>query len=495
MEITHQSLNKQTANNSLSDDLDNEFADSWNATESNKAIEQKQISNLEVLLKSNKAPRDTSNNVNIDMTDKIDMLKKQGVEMLIDFKQRGIEVSGIDESMIIKEWDDLPYLNYNNNRQYVSNIIKSIKKYGFESPRPIQCVTIGRIAKGGDMITQAKAGNGKTAAFVIGSSLCIDPTIYKTQVLILSPTQLLTDQTMEVVNNLTSQTGITVHCYRGGLPQPRDGKIPHIIVGCPGRIMDLIKRRRINLSQTRTVILDEGDELLKQGFREQIKNIIETLAETVQICLFSATLPKGILELCTRFMRDPSYVILPENQVITELVTQWYVKCSSLQDKDNCVMDAIINNPTDTIIVFFNSCTRLQKFSKIISDTVNSIQHICIHSKMDPNERAKSISDFLAGNCRILLASDIASRGLDIPCVTLVINYDIPCSVETYVHRIGRSGRGDRLGNSITLLMTEEDRNKMTFIVQVHGIPIRALKTIKMESKSNANPLSIVHQH
>lgn len=492
MEITRH-LNKQTVNKSLSDDLDNEFADSWNTTESNEVIEHKQLSNLEVLLKSNKAPRDTSNNVNIDITDKIDLLKKQGVEMLVDFKQRGIEVSGIDESMIIKEWDDLQYLNYNDNHRYVSDIIKSIKNYGFESPRPIQCVTIGRIAKGGDMITQAKAGNGKTAAFVIGSALHIDPTIYKTQVLILSPTQLLTDQIMEVVNKLTSQTGITVHCYRGGLPQPRDGKIPHIIVGCPGRIIDLIKRRRINLSQIKSVILDEGDELLKQGFREQIKNIIETLVENVQICLFSATLPKGILELCTRFMRDPAYVILPENQVITELVTQWYVKCSTLQDKDECVIDAITSNPTDTIIVFFNSCTRLQKFSKIISEIPIPIQHICIHSKMESNERVKSISDFLAGNCRVLLASDIASRGLDIPCVTLVINYDIPCSVETYVHRIGRSGRGDRLGNSITLLISDEERKKITFIVQVHGIPIRALKTIKMESKPNANPLSVAH--
>ena len=427
----------------------------------------------------------TKPGVSYNMDDKIEFIKKQGEEMIAEYTERGIEVSGVEPGLICKYWEDILYMNTNRNSSYVENIIASVTKHGFESPRPIQSITIGQIAKGNDIIVQAKAGNGKTGGFTIGAALRVNPRLYKTQVLILSPTQILTDQTMEVVKSLTSMTGITVHCYRGGLPHPKDNLTPHIVVGCPGRIKDLIKRERMSLNHIQTVILDEGDELLRQGFREQIKEIVESLNETVQICLFSATLPKGILELCTNFMRNPSYVILPENQVITELVTQWYVKCATVNEKNGSVVDIIENNSKETIIIFFNSCTRLEGISKILSNygSGKSISHLCVHSKMDSADRAKSIADFSAGKCKVLLASDMASRGLDIPSVTLVVNYDIPFAVETYVHRIGRSGRGDRLGNSVTLIMTEEDRHKITFIVQVHGIPIKVLKSINLESK------------
>jgi translation initiation factor 4A len=411
-------------------------------------------------------------------------LKERGKIMLEEYKERGILVNDIDETMIIEEWKHCKYLNANPNIQYLDNLVKSVIDYGYESPRPIQCITAGRIAKKGDIIVQAKAGNGKTAAFVFGSAIGINPTQYKTQVLILSPTQLLTDQTTAVVNNLTSQTGLTVHCHRGGLPLVKDNRVAHIIVGCPGRIIDLIKRRKINLNFLKTVILDEGDELLKQGFREQVKNIIETLEDSVQICLFSATLPKGILELCNRFMRNPAYVILPENQVITELVTQWYVKCNTIYEKDGCLVDLIEANQKDTIIIFFNSCSRLEKVSQIISKLDKPIEHLCIHGKMNPIDKTTSIDHYIAGRCKILLASDIAARGLDIPNISLVVNYDIPASIDTYVHRIGRSGRGALFGNSVTLIMSEEDKQKMTFIVQVHGIPIKALKTVNMETKT-----------
>jgi len=483
-------LHKQK-NVEASVNLEDEFAETWNQENTNEI----QINEKKLEKESEKKLENDPEKISNINPIKIEQLKQQGIDMLNDFKHKGIEVNGINETMIIKEWDDIYYLNCNNNKSYIKSVISSILDYGFETPRPIQCATIGRIAKGGDMITQAKAGNGKTAAFVIGSVLRIDPTLHSTQLLILSPTQLLTDQTMEVVKNLTKNTGLIVHCYRGGLYQPRNGMIPQIVVGCPGRINDMIKHKRINLNNLQTLILDEGDELLKQGFREQIKTIIEHLAFNVQICIFSATLPKGILELSTKFMRDPAYVILPENQVITELVTQWYVRCTNLSDKDGCVIDAIETNPKDIIIVFFNSCTRLQKFSQILKSYKNPIQHLCIHSRMEPSERDKSIYDFINGKSKILLASDIAARGLDFTCVTLVINYDIPCDIETYVHRIGRSGRGDRLGNSITLVMTEEDYKRMMFIVDIHGIPIKVLKTIKMESKPSLHPLSsTVHQ-
>jgi translation initiation factor 4A len=440
---------------------------------------KKKLTALEALVSSRSTDKEQVNH-----TDKIAEITEQGRIMLEEYKERGIAVNDIEPSMIIKEWSDCKYLNASFNNRFVDNNVKSIINYGFDTPRPIQSITVGRIALGGDLIVQAKAGNGKTAAFVFGSAIRVNPNLYQTQVIILLPTVILADQVTEVVKNLTSMTGLIVHCHRGGMPIVRDNKVPHIIVGCPGRIIDQIKRKKINLNHLRTVILDEGDELLKQGFREQIKSIIETLEDNVQICLFSATLPKGILELCTRFMRNPAYVILPENQVITELVTQWYVKCGNIYEKDGCLVDLILANQKDTIIVFFNSCSRLEKVSQVLSEYHTPIDHLCIHGKLNPIDKVSSITNFISGKCKILLASDIAARGLDIPNVTLVINYDIPASIDTYVHRIGRSGRGALFGNSVTLIMSDEDKQKMTFIVQVHGIPIKVLKTVSMESKT-----------
>lgn len=494
-------------NNKLTmDNLDDEFESSWANTEQiEKDIKSvviaddntepintepintepintepiKKLTALEALVNSRNVDKDTNNYENNRAA-----LDEHGDKMLEEYISRGIAVNGIDGSMIREKWGEFKSLNANPNNKFVRQLEESFLNYGFETPRPIQCITVGRIALGGDLIVQAKAGNGKTAAFVYGSSLRINPNLFQTQVIILLPTVILADQVTEVVRNLTSMTGLTIHCHRGGMPITRDNKVPHIIVGCPGRIIDQIKRKKINLNFLRTVILDEGDELLKQGFREQIKSIIETLEDNVQICLFSATLPKGILELCTRFMRNPAYVILPENQVITELVTQWYVKCGNIYEKDGCLVDLIEANQKDTIIVFFNSCSRLEKVSQVLSEYHKPIDHLCIHGKLNPIDKVSSITNFISGRCKILLASDIAARGLDIPNVTLVINYDIPASIDTYVHRIGRSGRGALFGNSVTLIMSEEDKQKMTFIVQVHGIPIKVLKTVSMESKT-----------
>jgi superfamily II DNA/RNA helicase len=400
-----------------------------------------------------------------------------GKEMITDFKNRGIEMQGIEPDTIIKEWTDLFLLkNPNPNKIYMRQVIESIIEHGFDSPRPIQSITVGNMCK--DLIAQAVAGNGKTGAFVIGAVAQINPLLHKTQCVILSPTQLLTDQTTEVVRKLTAKTGITVHCYRGGLPFPRDKKYPHIIVACPGRLNDMINHGKVNLSSLNTLVLDEGDELLRQGFREQIKNIIESIIDSVHICLFSATFPKGILEICSRFMRDPAYVILPDNQVMTKLVSQWYISCDELSQKDGAVVDAIQQNISSTIIIFFNSCTRLQKVSEILYG--QNIIHACVHGKIPPAERLKPIADFASKKCNILLASDVAARGLDIPHVTLVINYDIPGSVETYIHRIGRSGRGENMGNSITLIMSEEDMSKLKYIMNMNDIVIKPLKSIKM---------------
>ena len=476
---------------------DDEFADSWasassmpvtqasassekNITES--AITEAVESDLaSISIRENESTKLSSLDADVvAKTEKRLALLERGEMIINEFRRLGIDMQEIGSDTVIEKWSDLSLLeNANPNESYLKNLVKSIIDLGYDTPRPIQCLTSGLIAKGKDSIVQAQAGNGKTAAFVAGAAARIDPTSRTTQVVILSPTQILTDQTTQIVRQMTAKTGIVVHCYRGGLYGPTDKKIPHIIVACPGRLNDMIQQKRVNFSNLKTLILDEGDELLKQGFRDQIKSIVESMVESVQICLFSATFPKGILEICERFMRSPSYVILPDNQVITKLVTQWIVKCMESGDKDGTVYDAIRSNPNKTVIVFFNSCSRLQKVSETLSSQDIPIEHLCLHGKMTSEDRVKQMIEFKNKRCRVLLASDIAARGLDIPHVTLVINYDVPSSPETYVHRIGRAGRGDEMGNAITLSCTERDNDGISSIRHLTGHDIRPLKSIK----------------
>jgi translation initiation factor 4A len=459
----------------LAPSVEDEFANSWNETESGNHDETKIES---AVLSATVSATESSPDVVAKDVKRVALLER-GEAIINEFKRLGIEMQGITSDIIIEKWSDFMLLEgANPNESYLRNLVKSILEIGYDTPRPIQCLTSGLIAKGGDAIVQAVAGNGKTAAFVSGAAARIDPTLRATQVVILSPTQILTDQTTQIVRQMTAKTGIVVHCYRGGLYGQPDKKVPHIIVACPGRLNDMIQQKRVNFSQLKTLILDEGDELLKQGFREQIKSIVESMVETVQICLFSATFPKGILEICERFMRSPSYVILPDNQVITKLVSQWIVKCVESGNKDGTVYDAICSNPDKTIIVFFNSCSRLQKVSQILAEQDRPIEHLCVHGKMSPEDRGKQMAEFKTKRCRVLLASDIAARGLDIPHVTLVINYDVPSSPETYVHRIGRAGRGDEMGNAITLVCTERDSEGISSIKHLTGHDIRPLKSI-----------------
>ena len=453
-------------------DIDNEFDESWNDTSitiiNNTIINSKQDNNL--ILETNDIISDI---------DKKEILLKNAKKLLEDFDNRGIKLQGITENDIIEKWDDLYLLgNANPDKMYINNLIKSILEFGYFTPRPIQCITTGLINRGNDLVAQAVAGNGKTAAFVIGSLTRIELNLYKPQVLILSPTHELTDQTTEVVKNLSLYTGIVVHSYRGGLKLQKYGKVPQVIVACPGRLEDLINKNQIDLNYLKTLILDEGDELLKRGFKEQVKKIIESIIDTVQICLFSATYSKGILEMCNKFMRDPSYVILPDNQVMTSLVSQWYIKVIDIPSKLKILIDIIKNNSNDIIIIFFNYCSKLILASEEL--TKLNIEHLFIHGRLATDIRMKNLNDFINKKSNILLASDLAARGLDIPHVSLVINFDVAISIETYIHRIGRAGRGNVLGNAITLIVSEEDQNKMKYIVQMHSMPIKALKDLKL---------------
>ena len=412
-------------------------------------------------------------------------LIQQGTRIIAKLEEKKICIDKITPDIIISEWTDILSVCPNSNESYLMKLIQGIQSYGFESPRPIQSATIGRIAIGGDLIAQAKAGHGKTGAFVIGALSSLNPKLNKVQLLILSPTGILTDQTYEIVCKIAKKTNIIVRRFHGGIYDPDTKKTSitaHVVVGCPGRIGDMLKNNNLDLSQLKALILDEGDELLKPCFKDQTKYIVEELNNSTQICLFSATLPKNVLELCQRFMCDPSYVIVPDNEVVTEAVSQYYVNCSSIEYKNGCVKDIIENNLSETIIIFCNTCTGLIKLANLLTE--RDKHFLQIHSRMDKADRDKSINDFRDGKVRILLSSDVAARGIDIPRISVVVNYDMPLNIETYIHRIGRSGRGDKLGKAVSLILSESDIGMKKCICEVHSQKISELKYIEL-NKNN----------
>jgi len=487
--------------------FDNEFADSWtNDTVGKVSVAQvaqdvsnsdSEINNIDTELEVTELESsDTvleynteSEKENKDKESEENSKKKREGEIILDkLAKEGYEVHGINADMIIGEWKHL-HFEKGLNQDHVSRVILAVEDHGFEIPRSIQMLSTVRIIRGGDLIAQAGAGNGKTGAFGIGAIISTDPSLRQIQKLIIVPTSTLVDQIFDVLTRLSRGTGITIQRWRGNLPYPKDKK-PHIVIGTPGRVVDMIQPRRkndgteksmIDLTYLKSLILDEGDELLAQGFREQLKRIVETCPETSQVCLFSATLSPQVLNICNSFMRDPSVLIVPEKKVITTRVNQYYSKCDTDDNKVNDVIDCIEKNSIATIMIFCNTCSGIRKLSERLQAYKNPIRHICVNGKMLSTDREKAIKDFLSGSYRVLLASDIVGRGFDFSDVSIVMNYDMPNNIEAYIHRIGRAGRAGDIGNSITLITTDEDMAKMRFIVQFHGMPIRETlnKTMK----------------
>ena len=449
-----------------------EFEESWNEVVIQKHDDSINESLIEPTVESTV---ELTGNTVLD-AERVKLLEK-ATKIIDEFKSHGINIQGITPEMIIENWSDMLLLkNSNSNRSYLNKIIESTLEYGFDYPRPIQSVTIGKLIYGGDLIVQAVAGNGKTGAFVIGAISKIDPRLKEPQVLILLPTQLLAEQTFKIVKDMYKNIGITIECFHGG--SKTFGNLhSQVIIGCPGRINNILLRNqemtnsryKFNFDFVKTLIFDEADELLNSEFILQIDTIVKSIPETAQICLFSATYSKKILETCSRFMKDPAYVILPEYKSITDLVTNWYLKCDE-NSKNSCVYNLIKKHKDDTIIVFFNNCSKLTRFSDFLNE--NNIEHSCVNSKMDVTQREVSFSKFIKNETKILLASDIAARGLDIPRVNLIINYDIPKQFDVYVHRTGRAGRSHKIGNSITLTKDNEHKT-LKFECEIRGSSIK----------------------
>jgi len=369
----------------------------------------------------------------------------------------------------IHTWDEL---NLN------PNILRGIFAYGFENPSPIQQRAIKPVIEGRDVIAQAQSGTGKTATFTIGALQRINIAEQTTQVLILSPTRELSSQTSKVVSDLGSfMNGLKIQTLFGGATIEEGSSFsskntPHIICGCSGRVYDMMRRGNISSKSIKLVILDEADEMLSSGFKEQVYNIFQYLNAEVQVCLFSATLPEDINCIIDKIMRNPVRISVKREQLTLEGISQFYIAINDDREKYATLKNIFSFITLSHTIIYCNSIKRVQDLYEAMCE--DGFPVCRIHSNMEKSDRDRAFNDFRNGNSRVLISSNVTARGIDIQQVSVVINFDLPKCVHTYLHRIGRSGRWGRKGVGINFI-TRRDIGQMKKIEEHYSTQINEM--------------------
>ncbi|TFD98291.1 DEAD/DEAH box helicase [Jeotgalibacillus sp. R-1-5s-1] len=336
-------------------------------------------------------------------------------------------------------------------------ILKSIKRMGFEEATPIQAGTIPLSTEGKDIIGQAQTGTGKTAAFGIPMLEKIDTRSSSIQGLIIAPTRELAIQVSEELYKIGADKRVRVLSVYGGQDIQRQiramKKRPHIIVGTPGRLLDHINRRTLKLDEVQTLVLDEADEMLNMGFIDDIESILKNLPETRQTLLFSATMPAPIRKIAERFMTEPETVKVKAKEMTVENIEQFFVKAHEREKFD--VLSRLLNvQSPELAIVFGRTKRRVDELARALE--IRGYMAEGIHGDLTQAKRMSVLKKFKEGRIDVLVATDVAARGLDISGVTHVYNYDIPQDPESYVHRIGRTGRAGRTGMAMTFVTPRE---------------------------------------
>lgn len=341
-------------------------------------------------------------------------------------------------------------------------LIRGIFAYGFEKPSYIQQRAIVPLSEGHDIIAQAQSGTGKTATFTIGTLQRVDTEYDYCQALILAPTRDLALQINNVVSHIGEYMNLKSHACIGGtsvkdsVDEIRKGV--HIIVGTPGRVMDMIKRRVIVCDYIKTCVMDEADEMLSKGFKEQIREILNYMPEKCQVGLFSATMPQDVLDLTRNFMNNPLHILVKNDELTLEGIRQYYLNVQKEEWKYDYLCDLYDTINISQSVIFCNTKRKVDQLTRRLIE--NDFTVSSIHSNMNQLEREQIINDFKTGGSRILITTDLLARGIDVHQVSIVINYDLPHKLETYLHRIGRSGRFGRKGTAINFLTHEDIRTQ-----------------------------------
>jgi translation initiation factor 4A len=371
-----------------------------------------------------------------------------------------------------ESWDDIEEL------QERADILRGIYGYGFEKPSPIQKRAIRPFMLGYDIIAQAQSGTGKTGCFAIGSLYRINPKVRSLQAMVMAPTRELSRQISSVISSISTQIeGFKSYLLVGGTSSELDKEnlyhdVPHIVIGCPGRIHNMLHRKYIDPRSVKLIVIDEADEMLSQGFKEQVYNIFQFLPSDVQVGLFSATMPADLYSLTEKFMRDPVKILVKSEMLSLEGIAQYYVGLEDDSSKYATLKDLYGRISMSQCIIYCNSVKKVADLHEAM--VLDGYPACCIHSNMDKDERVESYNNFKNGKFRVLISSNVTARGIDIQQVSTVINFDVPRDVYTYLHRIGRSGRWGRKGVGINFV-TKRDFRKIKEIEAYYHTNIQEL--------------------
>lgn len=370
-----------------------------------------------------------------------------------------------------------------NELHLSTELLAEIEKAGFVEASPIQEQTIPLAMAGKDVIGQAQTGTGKTAAFGFPTLEKIDTDNPAVQALVIAPTRELAVQSQEELFRFGRSKGVKVRSVYGGSSIEKQIKAlksgAHIVVGTPGRLLDLIKRKALKLNQIETLILDEADEMLNMGFLEDIESIISRVPEERQTLLFSATMPDAIKRIGVKFMKEPEHVKIAAKELTTELVDQYYIRVKENEKFDTMTRLMDVEQP-ELSIVFGRTKRRVDELTRGLK--IRGFRAEGIHGDLDQGKRLRVLRDFKNGNLDVLVATDVAARGLDISGVTHVYNYDIPQDPESYVHRIGRTGRAGKSGQSITFVAP----NEMGYLQIIENLTKKRMKGLKPATAEEA---------
>jgi len=379
------------------------------------------------------------------------------------------------EGVIQSTWDTV--VDNFDDMELRENLLRGIFAYGFEKPSAIQQRAIMPAIKGYDLIAQAQSGTGKTATFSIAILQQVDfEKSSQCQALVLAPTRELAQQIQKVVLALGDYQKVKCHACIGGTAVRTDidllQKGVHVVVGTPGRVFDMINRGSLIPDSMKMFVLDEADEMLSRGFKDQIYDVFRKLPSTIQVILLSATMPEDVLEVTKRFMRDPINILVKKEELTLEGIKQFYINVEKEEWKLETLTDLYETMTITQAVIFLNTRRKVDWLKEKLGEkdfTVSSM-----HGDMDQQERDVIMKEFRTGSSRVLITTDLLARGIDVQQVSLVINYDLPNNRENYIHRIGRGGRFGRKGVAINFV-TQDDVRILKDIEQFYNTTIDAM--------------------
>ena len=370
------------------------------------------------------------------------------------------ELENNNKSYEINSWED-------DNLDLKSKLVRGIYSMGFEIPSSIQKKSLYPMVRNidnnrRDIIAQAQSGTGKTGAFTIGTLQLIDEKSDFTQALIVAPTHELATQTENVIKQLGLYLKVRTMLLVGGTSVDKNKRDlseikPHVVVGTPGRIHDMIRRRYLLVDKMKLLVIDEADEMLSAGFKEQMYKIFQHLDNDIQVALFSATYSAELEELSRQFMQNPTQIRVKAQELTLQGIAQYYINLIDDVQKYETVKDIFESLSISQAIIYCNSTHRVDDLCEAMKTDNFPVEKI--HGKMSEQERKENYVNFKNGSCRVLITSDLFARGIDVQQVSIVINFDIPKNEHTYLHRIGRSGRWEEKELLLTFKQSKIARN------------------------------------